>query len=69
MFSVKNVSFPAKTAVHSGHPLLSAGGGVEPPTKLSKRGALTGLQLLEGVAGKKGVTLFRMGCNFHIKIN
>ena len=31
-------------------------------------GALTGPQLLEGVAGKDGVTFFRRGgCNFHIK--
>ena len=27
--------------------------GVEPPTKFSKRGGLTGPQLLEGVAGKE----------------
>ena len=37
-----------------GTPILSVeGGGVEPPTKFSKRGDLTGLQLLEGVAGKE----------------
>ena len=29
------------------------------PTKFSKRGGLTGPQLLEGVAGKEGVTFFR----------
>ena len=40
-------------------PPLSAGRGVEPPTKFSKRGDLTGPQLLEGVAGKEGVTFFR----------
>ena len=34
------------------------GGGVEPPTKLSKRGGLTGPQLLEGVAEREGVTFF-----------
>ena len=35
-------------------------GGVEPPTKFSKRGGgLRGPQLLEGVAGKEGVTFFR----------
>ena len=27
--------------------------GLEPPTKFSKRGGLTGSQLLEGVAGKE----------------
>ena len=47
----------------------SVQGGVEPPTNFSKRGALTGPQLLQGVAGKEGVTFFRGGCNFHIKIN
>ena len=44
---------------HSVHPPLSDGGRVEPPTKFSKRGGLTGPQLLEGVAGKEGVTFFR----------
>ena len=39
----------AVTRTHSGHPLLSAGGGgVEPPTKFSKRGGLIGSQRLEG---------------------
>ena len=48
---------------------LSAGGGegAEPPTKISKRGGLTGPQLLQEVAGKEGVTFFRWGCNFHRK--
>ena len=48
--------------------------GVEPPTKFSKRGggALTGPQLLEGVAGKEGDDFFQGaggggGCNFYIK--
>ena len=36
-------------------------GGVEPPTKFSKRGGLTGPQLLEGG------DFFQGGCNFHIK--
>ena len=54
---------------HSVHPPLSGGECIEPPTKFSKRGGLTGPQLLEGVAGKDGVTLFRDGCSFHIKIN
>ena len=41
----------AVTRTHSGHPLLSAGGGggVEPPTKFLKRGGgLIGSQRLEG---------------------
>ena len=39
-------------------PNLSAGGGgVEPPTKFSKKGGgLTGSQFLEGVAEKEGMT-------------
>ena len=46
---------------------MEGGGGVGPPTKLSKRWSLKGPQLLEGVSGKEGVTFFRGGCNFHIK--
>ena len=34
--------------------------------QISKKGGLTGPQLLEGVAGKEGVTFFRAGCNCHI---
>ena len=42
--------------------------GVETPTKFSERGVdLTGPQLLQGVAGKEGLTSFRGCCNFHIK--
>ena len=37
------------------------GGGVEPPSKFSKREGLTGLQLLEGVAGKEGGDFFSGG--------
>ena len=33
-----------------------------------QKGGMAGPQLLEGVAGKEGVTFFR-GCNFHIKNN
>ena len=55
---------------HSVHPPLSDGGRVEPPTKFSKRGGLTGPQLLERLCWERGgVTLFRGGCSFHIKIN
>ena len=46
---------------HSVHSPLSDGGKVEPPTKFSKRASLTGPQLLEGFAGKEGVTLFWWG--------
>ena len=46
-------------------PPLSAG-GVEPPTKFSKRGGLTGPQLLQGVAGKGG-DFFQGVYNSHIK--
>ena len=62
--------------IHSIHPPLHfplSAGWVEPPTKFSKigggggRGGLTGLQLLEGVAGKDWVTCFREHCNFHLK--
>ena len=43
---------------------------VEPPTKFSKRGDLTGPQLVDGVCWEReGVTFFRGGggVNFHIK--
>ena len=35
------------------------GGGVEPPTKFSKRGGLTGSQLLQEGSWERGVTFFR----------
>ena len=47
---------------HSVHPPLSiSAGGVEPSTKFSKRGSLTGPQLWEGVAGKEGGNFFQGG--------
>ena len=52
------------------HPFLlgeEEGGGGEPPTKFSKRGGLTGPQLWEGVAGKKGGHFSHGGCNFYKK--
>ena len=52
---------------HSVHPPLSDGGRVEPPTKFSKRGGLTGPQLLEGGCWERGGDFFQGGCNFHIK--
>ena len=42
-------------------------GVVEPPTKFSKRVCLTGPQLLEGFAGKEGMTLIRRGLQFSHK--
>ena len=51
---------------------LSAGVGVEPPSKFSKKeGRLTGPQFLEGVVAKDGgVTFFRgLGCKFSTKNN
>ena len=51
-------------------PFLWEGGvGVETLTRFSKREGLRGSQFLEGVAGKEGVTFFRVGCSFYIKIN
>ena len=49
---------------------LSAG-GVEPPTKFSKKGGggLTGPQLFGGGGGNKGVIFFKGGRGSHIKIN
>ena len=47
---------------HSAHPPLSAGVGLNLEPNFQKGrggGGLTGPQLLEGFAGKKGVTLFR----------
>ena len=44
--------------INSVYPPFSAG-EFELPTKFSKRVGLTGPQLLEGVAGKEGVTFFR----------
>ena len=44
----------SQSKLHSVHPQTK----VEPPTKF-KKGGMTGPQLLEGVAGKEGVTFFR----------
>ena len=60
--SLTDMVFLVTLNYHSGHPPpLSAGRGVEPATKFSKRGCLTGPQLLEGVAGKEEVTFFQAG--------
>ena len=42
-------------------------GGIEPPTKFSKRGALTGPQLWKEVTGKEEGNFFQRGCNFYKK--
>ena len=50
------------------HPLfLLEGGGVEPPTKFSRRGYFTGAQLLEVVCWERGGDFFQGGCNLHKK--
>ena len=41
--------------------------GVEPPTKFSKRGGLTGPPFLEGLLGKRGVIFLSGGWNFSTK--
>ena len=52
-------------------PLLPiSAGGVDPPTKFSKKGGLIGPQLLEESCRERGMTFFRgggRGCNFYIK--
>ena len=61
LFSFLNFSeWKLNHSVHSPPPHLhlSAGRGVEPPNKFSKKGSLTGPQPLEGVAGNKGMTSF-----------
>ena len=46
---------------------LSAGGGVEPPTKFSKGGRAWQDLTFRGVCWERGGWLFSGGCNFHIK--
>ena len=55
--------------MHSVHPppVPFSGGGVEPPTKFSNRGNLTGPQSLEGDWWERGDELFEGGCNFQEK--
>ena len=48
-------------------PPFRRGEGVERPTIFSLKECLTGPQLLEGVAGKKGVNLIRPGFQFSHK--
>ena len=43
------------------------GWGVEPPTKFSKRGSLTGPQLLEGGCWERGGDFFQGGLQFSHK--
>ena len=57
-------------SIHSMHPCPPppfCKGGIEPPTKFSKRGELTEPQLLEGGCWERGDDFFQGGCNFHIK--
>ena len=57
--------FMGVLGTHSVHPRLSVGGGgVEPPTKFSKRGDLTGSQFLEGDSWKSGSDFFQGGLLF-----
>ena len=61
-------SFHLQVCLHSVHPPYSAGGGgVEPPTKFSKRGLDRTSTFRGGLLGQRGVTFFRGGCNFHQK--
>ena len=58
-----------KDIYHSARPPFLLG-GIESPTKFSKKGGggdLTGRQLLEGVAEKERGDFFQGSCNFHIK--
>ena len=68
LFSTKNrrLSF---TQTQCTLVVLQGGRGeVEPPTKFSKSGGLTGPQLLEVNCWERGGDFFRgEGCNFHIK--
>ena len=51
-------------------PPLSAwgGGGVEAPTKFSKKGEVDRTSTFRGkLVGKREVTFFKGGCNFYIK--
>ena len=50
-----SISSSLETVMHSGHPpFFFLQGGVEPPTKFSKKGGLTGPQLLEGGCWERG---------------
>ena len=54
---------------HSVHPPLSAGRGVEPPTKFSKKdGGLDRTSTFSGeLLGKRGLTFRGGACNFLVK--
>ena len=53
------------------HHSFLLGGGVEPPTKFSKRGGGGGLDRTStfrgGLLGKRGGDFFQGSCNFHTK--
>ena len=65
----QGVTFSKPTTFIVGLPPLWGGGGLSLQPNVQKGGGLTGPHLLEGVAGKEGLTFFRGGCNFDIKIN
>ena len=46
---------------------MGGGGGVETPTKFSKRGGFTGSQFLEVGCWERGGDFFQVGCSFYIK--
>ena len=53
-------AMPLQSESHSGHPPFYRG-EVEPPTKFSKRGGLTGPQLLEEGCWERGGDFFQEG--------
>ena len=57
-FKKLTIQLAGNHSVH--HPFLF-GGGVEPPTKFSKKGGLDMTLLLEGVAGKEGGDFIQVG--------
>ena len=48
------------------YPFLLRGAGLT-SNQVFKKGGLAGLQILEEVADKEGVTFFQGCCNFHIE--
>ena len=48
-------------------PFLQEEGGESSLQPNFQKGGLTGPHVLEGAAGKEGMTFFSGGCNFHIK--
>ena len=66
--SIKNTNIPASQYAWCAPPYSAGGeGGVERPTKVSKRWLDRTSTFKGGLLSKRRVTLFRVGCNFHIK--